>query len=339
MKAICATSERNLELRDIPTPTEPPPGYLLVDIEASAINHGDKTFLKSLGMAGNPFASRSFDVWGASAAGRVVAVGAGVPAGYADRGVAIYRSLQRGLPIVGLWCERAQIPYRTCLPLPEHVPVKAYSGSLVNVITAHAFLEEITAEGHKAVIVTAGGSATGHALAALARRRKVPAIILVRTRAAKAQLEEHGIEHVIVSEDGYLDELAPLGAQLGATAIFEGVGGDLVTAVAPVLPVSSTVYFYGFLAGAVPMSLPSMLFMMKKLTLRRFSNFESATVGNTGKLDAALKYLESCIDDPLFQTRGGREFGFDEFDAAMSYESTPGAKAVFVSAGKTTAPR
>jgi NADPH:quinone reductase-like Zn-dependent oxidoreductase len=53
VKAICVTADRSLELRDIPTPTEPPPGYLLVDIEGSAINHGDKTFLKTPQAAGN----------------------------------------------------------------------------------------------------------------------------------------------------------------------------------------------------------------------------------------------------------------------------------------------
>ncbi len=330
MKAVCVTSARALELRDIPTPTQPPPGYLLVDIEASAINHGDKTFLKAPRVAGNALAPRLYDVWGASASGRVIAVGAGVPPAYAGRPVAIYRSLQRDLSFIGLWCERAQVPYRTCLPLPDHVQAKAYCGSLVNVMTAYAFLEEAVAEGHAGVIVTAGNSATGHALAALARRRHMPAILLVRTPAAKAELQRRGIEHVVVNQEGFLSELADLAARLGATAVFDGVGGELVTGMAPILPLNSTVYFYGFLAGAAPIALPSVLFMMKNLTLKRFSNFESATVRNVEKLDAALEDIQSCIDDPLFETRVGQEFRLDQFDAAMSYEAVPGAKAVFI---------
>jgi NADPH2:quinone reductase len=65
-------------------------------------------------------------------------------------------------------------------------------------------------------------------------------------------------------------------------------------------------------------------------TLKRFSNFESATVRDAGKLDAALEDLQSCIDDPLLETRIGQEFRLDQFDAAMSYEAVPGAKAVFI---------
>lgn len=330
MQAVCVTADRSLELRDIPTPTEPPPGYLLVDITAAAINHGDKTFLKTPEAAGNAVAFRSYDVWGASASGRVVAVGAGVPPGYAGRSVAIYRSLQRDRPTLGLWCERAQVPYRSCLPLAEHLQAKAFSGSLVNVMTAYAFLEEAASAGHGGVIVTAGNSATGHALAAFARRRRMPAILLVRTPAAQAQLQRRGIEHVIVIQNGFLAELGELATTLGATAVFDGVGGELVTDIAPVLPMNSTVYFYGFLAAAAPVALSSLLFMRKNLTLKRFSNFESATVRDVEKLDAALKDIESCIDDPLFETRVGQEFRLDQFDAAMRYEAVPGAKAVFV---------
>lgn len=330
MKALCATADRTLALRDVPAPTAPPAGYLLVAIEAAAVNHGDITFLKAPRAAGNTLANRVHDVWGASAVGKVVAVGPDVPAGYAGKSVAIYRSLQRDLPVLGLWCERAQIPYLTCLPLPDHVEAKRYSGSLVNVITAYAFLEEAAAGGHRGVIATAGNSATGLALAALARRRGVPAILLVRTPEAGEELRRRGVEHVLVTREDFLGELASLAATLGATAVFDGVGGELVSRLAPALPMGSTVYFYGFLDGTTPVSIPSVLFMTKDLTLKRFSNFESATVRDAAKLEAALQDIRSCIDDPLFQTRVGQEFRFDQFDAAMRYEGRSGAKAVFV---------
>jgi NADPH:quinone reductase len=330
VKAVCVTAERTLELRDIPTPNEAPPGYLLVDIEAAAINHGDKTFLKTPAVAGRSLADRLHEVWGASASGTVIKVGAGVPREYAGRRVAIYRSLQSDQPILGLWCERAQVPYLTSLLMPRHLQAKAYSGTLVNVITAYAFLEEAAAEGHRGVIVTAGSSATGYALAALARRRGVAAILLVRTAAARDELHRRGIEHVLISEEGALSELPGLAEKLSATAVFDGLGGELITRIAPTLPMNSTVYFYGFLSGASPVCLPSVLFMMKNLTLKRFSNFASATVRNADKLQAAFKYLESCIDDPMFATRVGQEFRLEQFDAAMNYETTPGLKAVFV---------
>ena len=77
MKAICVTPGRELEVRDIPAPSAPAPGHVLIDMDASAINHGDKTFLRMPTAAGNAFSLGQHDVWGASGAGRVVAVGAG----------------------------------------------------------------------------------------------------------------------------------------------------------------------------------------------------------------------------------------------------------------------
>jgi NADPH:quinone reductase len=328
MKAICVDENRDLHVRDVPTPNQPAPGHVLIDMAGSAINHGDKAFLRMPGAAGPAFAAARHDVWGASGAGRVVAVGDGVSPRYLGKQVAVYRSLRRTPETIGLWSERAQMHHLTCAMLPDQVQAIDYSGSLVNVITAYAFLEEAIDAGHRGVIATAGTSATGYALAALARRRNIPAIFLARNEAASAALKDAGVEQVIPMGDGYLERLGALATELGATAVFEGVGGTLPGELAPHLPMHSTMYLYGFLAGSAPFAIPSALIMMKDLTLKRFSNFESATVKDSARLQAALTDLESLIDDPLFRTHVGATFSYDEIDQAMAYESTPGRKAV-----------
>lgn len=331
LKAICVTSSRGLEVRDLPLPSEPPEGHVLVDMDASAINHGDKTFLARPLATGGYLAGSGYDVWGASGAGKVLALGANVPSGYAGRQVAIYRSLQRSPHTIGLWSEKALVPYRSCLVLPDNVSMRDYCGSLVNVITAYAFLEEIAAEGHRGIIVTAGSSATGHALAYLARRRNMPAIFLVRSPAAQQHLQQRGIEHVIVTADeDFESRLIGLAAELETTAVFDGVGGALTSRIAPSLPVNSTIYIYGLLGGTAPVSLPSTLFLTNNLVVKRFSNFESQTVKNPARLTAALKELEGLIDEPMFMTRIGKEFAFDQISEAMNFESRSGAKAILV---------
>ncbi|MGX5892224.1 zinc-binding dehydrogenase, partial [Burkholderia gladioli] len=209
--------------------------------------------------------------------------------------------------------------------------MRDYCGSLVNAITAYAFLQEIAAEGHRGIIVTAGNAATGQALASLARRRNMPAIFLVRSLAAQDSLQRRGIEHVIVTaDDNFERRLGGLAAELQATAVFDGVGGDLTSHIAPSLPPNSTIYIYGLLGGAAPVSFPSTLFQTNNLVVKRFSNFESQTVKNLANLTAALKELEGLIDEPMFKTRIGKEFAFDQISEAMNYESTSGAKAVLL---------
>jgi hypothetical protein len=48
------------------------------------------------------------------------------------------------------------------------------------------------------------------------------------------------------------------------------------------------------------------------------------------KLVLALKALETVIDDPMFTTRIGKEFGYDQIERAMAYSSFEGAKAVLM---------
>ncbi|WP_186195863.1 Zn-dependent oxidoreductase [Burkholderia gladioli] len=330
MKAICVTPERTLEVRDIPRPAEAAPGHLLVEMDASAINHGDKTFLRQPGAAGAGLLPVGQGVWGASGAGTVRAIGAGVPADYLGRQVAIYRSLTRSAETIGLWSEHAQVPWTSSLILPQTVRARDYCGSLVNVMTAHAFLEEIVAAGHRGVIVTAGNSATGRALGALARARKLPAILLVRHAEAAEALRREGEPHVIAAGEGLVDTLAPLAETLGATAVFDGVGGALASALVPALPMRSTLYAYGFLDRAAPFSIPTSLLMMKDLTLRRFSNFESATVREPQRLAAALRALEGVIGDPVFRTRLGEAFAYEHVEQAMALEAPEGRKAILL---------
>ena len=70
--------------------------------------------------------------------------------------------------------------------------------------------------------------------------------------------------------------------------------------------------------------------MGRDLTLRRFSNFDSPTVRDPLALRRGMQELETVAADPLFHTRVGRSFAMNEVDAAMAYETSPGAKAVFV---------
>ena len=330
MKAVIVTAARELEVRDVSTPDSAPDNHLLVQIEAAAINHGDKTFLK-MPAAITGLNTSSYNIWGASASGRVLAAGQGVSSDYVDKKVAIYRSLTPSAKTIGLWSERAVVPVTSCVFLPEELSFADYSGSLVNVITAYAFLEEAVSAGHAGVIVTVGGSATGLALAALARARNMPVLFLVRSPQAAESLRALAFEHVLVTSDTNFDEtLEQLATEMKATAVFDGVGGDLISRIASHLPLNSTIWFYGFLAGASPVSVPSIIFMAKNLTMKPFSKFNSATVRDPKKLQIALESLHNQIANPLFRTKVGKTFPFLQIEEAMAYEREPGAKAVLV---------
>ena len=332
MKAICVTDARALELREVPEPrvTDLPGYHVLVEMEASAINHGDKMFLARPTTASGLNTSRH-DIWGASGAGRVLAVGDDLSVDLVGRKVAIYRSLTASPHTVGLWSEQAVVPFTSCVVLPEDVEAIDYSGSLVNAITAYAFLEEMEGKQQKGVVVTAGSSTTGLAMAALLHDRQTPAIFLVRSANSRDTLRSLGVEHVLsTTDDDFEMQFEQRAEELQTTAVFDGVGGQLVSRITPLLPVNSTVSFYGFLAGAAPISVATGLFMSKNLVMERFSNFNSPTVRDMDRLRDALKKLAQHIGNPLFRTRIGQTFRLDQIHEAIAYERTPGRKAVLL---------
>lgn len=330
MKAICVTGERKLEVRDIPTLSSAPPGHVLVELDSATITHGDKFFLTHP-LPGGGMVGGKLDVYGSNGAGKVVAIGADVPARYLGSQVAIYKTLVRSAEAIGIWSEQVLVPYRSCLVLPEQASARDYNGSFANVLTVYAFLSDIRAAGHKGIVVTAGTSATGRIAAVLARRQNLPAIFLVRSHAAREELLRHGVEHVLVTgEAGFDAGFAALAAELKTTAVFDGLGGAVLNAILPHLPMHSTVFIYGFLGGAVPVSFPAVLVMSKNLTLRRFSNLESPVVTDPDALAAAMRNIEGLIDDPLCKTKIGAVFHFHEADQAMAYEGPSGARAILV---------
>ncbi len=79
--------------------------------------------------------------------------------------------------------------YLSCVVLPAGVEAEDYAGSLANIITPYAFLQQVREEGHRAILSTAGSSATGLAMLGLSLAYGFPLISIVRSAVeAKARL-------------------------------------------------------------------------------------------------------------------------------------------------------
>ena len=327
MNGLCVTENGGLELRRVPLPTEAVSGHLLIRVIASGINGGDKAFL-SRAMVPGVIAMSRYGIWGVSLAGEVVAVGAGVPERYKGAYVAGYRSLVASEHTVGTWSEYALLPYLSCVILPAGVEADDYAGSLVNIITPYAFLQQVREEGHRGIISTAGSSATGLAMLGLSLAYGVPLVSIVRSAEAKARLVALGATHVLVqTDDDFRKQLGRLAGELSATAVFDGVGGAGLNPILDVLPVDSTVYAYGYLGGPIPLSFHTSV-LQRGLTITRFSNFRSGTVQDPRRLEKALLDIGEIIHGPYFRTKLGKQFSLGEISSAMAYVGPDGKKAI-----------
>ena len=327
MKALCVKPDRTLEVRDVARPEQAAAGHVILRTAGNAINPGDKFFLQNPSALG----PRRDDVWGASGAGTVVSVGEGVAASLVGKKVAVYRSLVVSEAAVGCWSELEHVPVNCCCVLPDDADALEYSGSLVNAITPYAFWQQAKAEGHGGILVTAGASATGLAMLAIAQAQEVPVVSIVTSEGSKARLGELGATRVVALTDPDFDaKLRDEAERAHATAVFEGVSGDLLTRVLPLLPLRSTVYAYGFVGGHRPFSVLGQVMMARSQTIKNFSNFLSPTVSDPQKLAAAHADLARVIGQPHFRTKRGQSFAFGEIEAALAYAGANGSRAVLV---------
>lgn len=329
MKAIKVTTNKSVELVELAKPNDAYSEHLIIKMQSCGINSGDNAFINGVFPKGT-IPESLYNIAGVSGVGTVIEVGQGVPDTYKGKNVTVYRSLKFSENIIGTWSEYSCLHYLQCAIVPENLNLEDYSGSLVNIITPYAFLNQIKEEGHKAIICTAGNSATGVAMLGICLAYNFPVISIVRNYDDKKELEVLGAKNIIVQSDtDFKEQLKEIAQELKATACFDGVGGAILNNIVDVLPFGSTIYAYGYLGGQIPFSFHTSI-LMKDITIKAFSNFRSSTVQNPNNLQKALKDIESIINMPHFKTKIGKKFTIEEVKEALKLSSPKGEKAVIV---------
>ena len=319
MKAV-VLSDDNLIVQNVEKPQNAEPWHLIIKMNSSTINSGDKFFLRFPPRPG--MVKSLYDIRGVSGAGTVLQSGEGVPSEFEGKNVAFYRQLKYSENAVGTWSEYAHLHYLDCVILPANVSMEDYSGSVVNAITPFGFLKQIMDEGHKGTISTAGNSATGIALLGLCLTYNFPLISIVRNEEGRKELEELGAKNIVVQSDPDFDrQLTELAQVLSATAIFDGTGGETLTRIFPLIPANSVIYSYGYIGDAVPFAFHTSMMSVKNISIRSFSNLATDTVKNSDNLEKALKDMGAIIHMPHFKTKIGKKFKLEEINDALAYTS------------------
>lgn len=327
MKAVIVADKNKLTLQDVAKPTNVSHGHLLIKMLACGINSGDKLFIAGAFPRGIP-ASR-YAIAGVSGVGTVVETGKGVPDNYKGENVAVYRSLRSSEDTIGTWSEYVHLHYLNCAVIPDSLAMEEYAGSLVNTITAYAFLKHATSEGHRGILCTAGNSATGKAMLGFCLIHQFPIVSIVRNERGKKELQSLGAENIVVQSGvDFKKRLGEISEQLNTTAIFDGVGGRLLTDIIDEVPFNSSIYSYGFLDGETAFSFSTKV-LMRGINIQGFSNFRTQTVQDEKKLAAALDGISKIIHMPHFTTKTGKQFSFGEANEALAFSSAEG-KAVLV---------
>jgi NADPH:quinone reductase-like Zn-dependent oxidoreductase len=232
------------EQRPVPKPGK---DEVLVKVAASPINPSDLAFL--IGKYG--FNNPPPVVPGGEGSGTVVAVGPGAMGRYfLGKRVACLSAGKRD----GIWAEYTVASTKGgTFVLDKSVNLEQGAMSVINPLTASAFLEVTKGGGHKSIVLTAAAGALGQMVNRLGRSQGVQVINIVREDSQVELLKAQGATIALNSTDGDFDKkLHDACHQHDARLAFDAISGPMTGQLLKALPENSTVKIYSCLSTKAP---------------------------------------------------------------------------------------
>ena len=243
-----------------PTPElVPGPRDVVIDMEAATLNASD--FL----LAAGQYAVRPQlpSPVGAEGAGRVRAVGEAVDPALVGRRVIVLPSYEQGT-----WADAIVTGEHNVLPVADGADPLQLAMVGVNPATAQVLLRRFAAlVPGDWVGQTAANSAVGRYVIALAKRRGLRTLNVVRRESAAEEVRQAGGDRVVVGTENVAKPIAEAlgGSQLAL--VLDGTGGPVVPELAHALRFGATVVSYAVASGVPPsVSIPDLVFNEVRLT-------------------------------------------------------------------------
>jgi NADPH:quinone reductase-like Zn-dependent oxidoreductase len=245
MTAVVLDSYTGFEALRVEQRPVPKPGTdeVLVKVAASPINPSDLATLDGEYGFKNPPPI----IPGGEGSGTVVAVGPGMMGRYFLGKRVACLSQGKGS---GMWAEYVVTSAKGgALPLQQSVSLEQGAMSMINPLTAVAFLEIAKQGGHKAIVLTAAASALGQMVNRLGRSEGLQVINIVRRDAQVELLKQQGATIVFNSSEADFDQqLHDACHQYNARLAFDAVAGLMTRQLLDALPEHSKVTVYSCLS-------------------------------------------------------------------------------------------
>jgi NADPH:quinone reductase len=255
LDAYTGANALRIERRPVP---QPGPNQVLVKVAAAPINPSDLAFLEGL----YGFKKPTPIVPGFEGSGTVVAVGSGMMGRYLNGKRVACVTQERGS---GVWAEYMLTSASLVFPLDTSVSLDQGAMSVINPLTALAFLDLAKTGRHKVIIQTAAASALGHMVNRLCKSEGIRVINIVRREAQKKVLEEQGAEIVLNSHDpDFSQQLGDVCQRFPAHLAFDAVAGPLTNQLLKAMPSQSKVIVYGLLSNEPAQVEPGQLIFERK---------------------------------------------------------------------------
>ena len=280
MAAVMEEPKAPLVYREMALPT-PGRGEVLVKIEAAPVNPSD------LSMLSGSYAVKPIYPFipGIEGSGRVVGHGAGLLARLRmGKRVACTSSPGSG----GTWAEYMVTSADKTVTLAHDTAFAEGASSLVNPMTALAFLRIIKRGRYKSAVNTAAASALGKMMIRILKKENISLINIVRRESQADTLRDAGAEFVLISTSpDFSEEFSSLANKLDSKLILDSVGGALASLLISKSPPGTRLLSYASLSGDNISIDPRELLQQNKSV----SGFYLATWLDSQKLTSTLRDL------------------------------------------------
>jgi NADPH:quinone reductase-like Zn-dependent oxidoreductase len=285
MRAVHLTAYGNpidgLKFAEIPEPPAPGENQVLIGVEFSPINPND--LMVALGI----YAYRPAlpTVIGNEGVGRVLGVGPGV------------KTVKTGdrvlVPLSSFaWRERMVIPAEGLFALPLEADPQQLAMLGINPPTAALLLSEfVSLKSGDWVVQNAANSGVGRWVIALAKKRGLKTVNIVRRTELVSELKALGGDIVVVDSPDVAHQIKEAVGQADLRLALDGVSGPATAVLAAALAARGTAVVYSAMSGS-PITASALDAIFKSLTLR---GFFMGHPEYADKIPAAIKQAAAMI--------------------------------------------
>ena len=151
------------------------------------------------------------------------------------------------------------------LPLNKSLSLEEGALSIINPLTASAFIDISKKEGHKAIVLTAAASSLGKMVNRLGRNERIQIVNVVRRDAQVELLKAEGADIVLNSNEvGFEQRLLDACHQTDSHLAFDAVAGQLTNLLLKAMPPNSKVIVFSALSKQAVHASPDLLIFEDK---------------------------------------------------------------------------
>jgi NADPH:quinone reductase-like Zn-dependent oxidoreductase len=308
---------------NVPVPQK---GEVLIKMLAAPINPSDLAKMREI----TTEEAQDF-IPGIEGCGVVIAAGKGLlPGLFKGKRVACSARYRNS----GTWAEYMVTRAGSCFPAGKSISDEQASMTLVNPMTALAFLDYARKNKHKAIVNTAANSALGKMIVPLFEKHHIKVLNIVRNIEGLNELKKQKFSYILnSSETDFSLKLEKWCDEMNAGLFLDAVGGEMINRVLDYLPANSTVLLYGNLSQEKIGFLPTQLLRENKKIIGFFLGHWIEEQGMMKTIKHLLKVnslLKKGLETPIHAV-----FSLDDIQQAVKlYEKNMSRGKVLLKVGQ-----